>query len=1039
MFSLFFISRPIFAAVISILIVLGGAAAYLQLPVSRYPDITPPVVRVSASYPGANAKTLVDTVAAPIEQQVNGVDNMIYMNSTNTSDGAYSLDVSFKVGTDVDSATVLVQNRVSAANAQLPDDVKRTGVTTVKQSSELIAVYAVSSPNGRYDELFLSNYITLNIKDELLRIPGVGAANIFPSSDYSMRVWLDPEKLKARNMAVTDVIKAVQEQNMQVAAGQVGQEGGGASGQNFQLSVTTQGRLENTDQFANIIVKRGADSQLVRLKDVARIELGGDNYSTRGMLNGKPSALVVVYLSPGANMVNVASSISKKMELLSKQFPQDMRYDNTYDASLFVTESIKAVYHTLFEAFILVALTVLAFLQNWRATLIPIITIPVALIGTFMVMSGLGYTINMLTLSGLVLAIGIVVDDAIVVVENVERIMKEQHLSAKEATAIAMKEITGAIIAITLVLMAVFIPSALQSGISGRLAEQFAITIAVTTLFSAINALTLSPALCGLLLKQHDPHHTPGFLVRTFEGGITSMSNFYNGVAAFTLKNRTLALVSFAICIGLTVYMLKITPSGFLPEEDQGVMMVDAQLPQGASLQRTADMAKEVQAALESIDGVANIIAIPGTSFIDGNGSNKAMFIVPLTPWDERAKTGRNLRVIMQEANAKLQKIQSARILPFNLPSIPGLGTSSGFDLRILDKTNQGADSLGQTVQELLGDARQDPQLAMINSFYTAGTPQIFVDIDREKATTMNVPLDAINKTLQTYLGSYYVNDFNLFGRSYRVRIQAEGKFRATANDISSLEVRNADGEMLPLSAFVKIKDSFGPDKITRFNMFTSASVTGKGAPGISSNQALNGIEALAEKSLPNGMGLAFSGMSFEEKAAAGAGGLVFVMGMVAVYLILAAMYESVMLPLAVILAVPLAIVGAMIPLLVLHLDNNLYTQIALTLLIALGAKNAILIVEFARDNRMAGKSIVDSAYEAAKTRFRPIMMTSIAFTLGVWPLVAADGAGAASQKSLGIALFGGMIGATILALLFVPVLYVAIQSLREWKKPAAV
>lgn len=1037
MFSLFFINRPIFASVISILIVLAGLAAYSKLPVARYPDITPPMITVSTSYPGADAKTLTDTVASPIEQQVNGVDNMLYMSSTSTSDGAYSLNISFKVGTNVDTAQVLVQNRVNAALASLPEEVKRIGVTTNKKSTELVTIFALYSPNGEYDELFLANYAKLKLNDELLRVPGVGDISIFPSANYSMRIWLDPQQLKTRDMVVTDVVQAVQTQNAQIAAGSIGQAGGGAKNQNFQLTVTTQGRLQSVEEFGNIIVKRGSGGELVRLKEIARIELGSDNYNDLGRYNGKPAAMLLTYLSPGANMLDVAANINKKMKVLGKEFPSDLKYEDAYDASLFVSESITSVKHTLLDAFILVALTVLAFLQNWRATIIPLITIPVALIGTFSVMLGLGYTVNMLTMFGLVLAIGIVVDDAIIVVENVERVMKEHNLGVKEATALAMKEIYGAIIAITLVLMAVFVPSALQGGISGRLSEQFAITIAVTTLFSTINALTLSPALCAMLLKPHDPNHKPNALARAFESCITWMTLHYSTLSAFILKHSRISFCAFVAVVALTIYSMAITPTGFLPDEDQGVMMVDVQLPVSASLNRTEALTDKVQKQLQEIDGVANVVGIPGYSMLDGPGSNKALMITTLKPWAERDKTGRNINVIMKDAQIRLQQFQGARMLPFNLPAIPGLGQSSGFDLQVLDKKNQGSEALAQAVQTLVHAGREDKQFAMVNSFYTPGAPQIFVNVDREKARTLDVALDTINTTLQTYLGSLYINDFNLYGRSYRVRMQAEGPFRETSDDIANLEVRNAAGEMLPMAAFVTIENSFGSDKISRFNLYPSASVTGSGAEGISSSEALKSIENIATSNLPQGMGIAFSGMSYEEKNASGAGSLVFVMGMLVVYLILCALYESVLLPLAVILAVPMGILGAMLPLQWLHMDNNIYTQIALTLLIALGAKNAILIVEFARDHRATGESIAQSAYAAAKTRFRPIMMTSIAFTLGVLPLVLANGAGAASRQALGIALFGGMIASTFLGLLFVPTLYLVIQSLREWKNGA--
>ncbi len=1041
MFSKFFISRPVFACVISIVIVLLGAVAYMRLPVAQYPDLAPPIVRIEAFYPGANARTVADTVAAPIEQQVNGVENMIYMAST-SSDGRYSLDVSFETGTNIDMAAVLVQNRVAIAVNKLPEDVRRQGVTTRKQSPALVGVIAISSPDGRYDDIFLSNYMTIRMQDEIARLYGVGGINILPAKEYGMRVWLDTLKLKARGLTVTDVNNAIRQQNVQVAAGVVGRQPAPA-GTDFELTVTTLGRLSDPEQFKDIVVKRGEGDAVVRVRDIARVELGAKDYTTLSRFNGKPSAIMPVYQLPGANLVETADLLQKKLEELKKDFPEGLQGDFFYDASMFIKASMEEVKHTLIEAFVLVFIVVLVFLQNFRATLIPTITIPVALIGTFVFMAALGFSVNMLTMFGLVLAIGIVVDDAIVVVENVERNLALGAATVKEATERAMGEIFGPVVAITLVLMSVFIPTAALPGITGEMYRQFALTIAASTLLSGINALTLSPALCAVLLKKHDPHHKPGPIGRLVRLPATIFNKVFDAVTAVYAaiarrlgKAAILTLVLFAGVLFYTGYRYTSIPTGFVPEEDLGFVVVSAQLPNGASLERSQAVIDRVQGLVSDVEGVQNVISLGGFSILDGNGPNYANAWIVLKPWDERTKTGRGIRQIMAEIQRETAAIQEAQFLVFSLPAISGLGNASGFDMRLVDRASVGTAGLDNAVRETVQAALTQSKIGFAYSGYTPAVPQVYADIDRDKALRRNIPLPGIFDTLQTALGGTYVNDFNLFGRTFQVNTQAESQFRLTPDDIGRLEVRNAAGDMLPLTAVATIRDSVGDQKVARYNMYESATVNGFPAPGVSSGEALNIMEQVAADKLPQGVGYEWTAMSFQEKRIGTQGAMVFALAIILVYLILAAQYESWTAPLSVILSIPLVVLGAVEGLTLAGLDNNIFTQVGLVLLVGLGAKNAILIVEFARENRAEGKGIVDSAVEAARTRFRPILMTSLAFILGVLPLVLATGAGAAGRRSLGTAVMGGMIGVTILGLLFTPALYVAITWTAEKLSP---
>jgi HAE1 family hydrophobic/amphiphilic exporter-1 len=1048
MLSSFFIRRPIFASVVSIVIVLLGAVASLRLPIAQYPELAPPIVRVEALYPGADAKTIADTIAAPLEQEVNGVDRMIYMSST-SSDGRYSLDISFEVGTNVDLAAVLVQNRVNIAEAKLPEDVRRLGVTTRKQSTALAGVLALYSEDGSQTDLTLSNFLSLYWKDEIARIPGVGAINILPAKDYGMRVWLDPDKLKARGISVADVIAAVRNQNVQVAAGAIGRQPAPV-GTDFELIVSTKGRLAESGEFEEIIVKSTADGRVVRLADVARVELGARDYSTIATFNGKPNAILVVYQLPGANLVDITARLAAAIERLTDPklavpLPTGAKVKFFYDSSMFIKASLEEVTITLIEAFVLVFLVVLVFLQSLRTTLIPALTIPVSLVGTFMLMAAFGFSINMLTMFGLVLAIGIVVDDAIVVVENVERNMREHHLSPMDATFRAMSEITGPVIAITLVLMAVFIPTAILPGITGQMYRQFALTIAASTFLSAVCALTLSPALCALILKPHNPNHKSFILLRpfrwaadTFNSVFDRITTVYGFTARLAARFAIVTLLIFGGVLFVTGRLYNSVPTGFVPNEDLGFVVVAAQLPDGASLERTKSVIDRVSGMVSQVEGVEDVVTLAGFSVIQGQGTSYANAWIVLKPWDERAKTGRSVEAIMNEIRGRVGAIQESDMLVFSLPAIQGLGNTSGVEMRVQDKAGSGRQALFGSAWEMIGaaagQARPDGSKKLLTAYSTfrPTVPQLYLDIDREKAIKLGVPLEALFQTLQTQLGSSYVNDFNLLGRTYQVNLQADNQFRLKPEDILRLEVRNNSGSMVPLGTLMTVSPSQAPDRIERYNMYQAAAVYGIPAPGTSSGEAMAIFDGAGADKLPQGTGLEWTGLSFQERQASGQAVLVFGLGMLLVYLILAAQYESWTTPLAVVLSVPLVVLGAMFALSLRGLDNNVFTQIGLVLLIGLGAKNAILIVEFARESRAGGMSILDSAIHAAKTRFRPILMTSFAFILGVVPLMVAQGAGAASRQALGTAVFGGMLGATILGLFFTPTFYVVVTTIAE-------
>jgi len=1029
MLSKFFIERPIFASVISIVIVIGGVVAFGALPVAQYPEITPPTVEVSTIYPGANARVVAETVAAPIEQEVNGVENMIYMSSTSASDGSYTLTVTFEIGTDLDMAQVMVQNRVGLAEPKVPEDVKRQGINTKKKSPNIILFISLFSPDGRFDELYLSNYATLRIRDLISRIPGVGDVMIFPSSDYSMRVWLNPRQLKSRNLTTEDVLRAIREQNVQVAAGEIGQPPA-PPGQNFQYTVNVLGRLSDIEQFEEIIVKTEEGGRITRLSDIARIELGGKSYSITSSMSGVPSASIAVYQLPGANALQVADQVRAAMKDLGTFFPEGMEYKIPYDTTIFVDQSIKEVFVTLLQAAALVFIVLFIFLQDWRSTVIPAVTIPVSLIGTLAVMLAMGFSLNMLTLFGLVLAIGIVVDDSIVVVEATVAHM-ERGLKAKEAAIQAMSEVSGPVVATTLVLLAVFIPAAFMPGITGQMYRQFALTIAISTLFSSVNALTMSPALAAIVLRP--PRAKKNFFFRGFDSVFHKTGNFYSGVTGMLVRRTAVMMLLFLGLLLFIGWRFSSLPTGFLPTEDQGYLIANIQLPSGASLERTDGVLKKIDTILENTPGVQDWVSLGGYSIIDGtNVSNAATVFIVMTPWDERKDPSLRQEAILGGLQQQFFQIQEAIVFVFPPPAITGLGTVGGFQMQLQDRADVGLEELGKMTREIVQDGNAQSGLINLNSTFRVDVPQLFAEVDRTKCKTLDVPLSGVFNTLQAYLGSAYVNDFNKFGRTWQVKVQADHQFRVEADDIRQLEVRDAKGNMVPLGTLIKVDRVLGPQTILRYNLYPTASITGAAAPGYSSGQALKLMEDLTKAKLPPTMGYEWTAMSYQEKKVGSEAFLVFALAIILVFLVLAAQYESWTSPAAVILVVPLAVLGTVLALMMRHFDNNVYTQIGIVLLIGLASKNAILIVEFAMVERERGKGIMDAAVEAAKLRFRPILMTAISSIAGFTPLVVAAGAGAASRQAIGTAVVGGMIAATFMSLFFTPVFYVVMQRIGE-------
>jgi multidrug efflux pump len=1038
--SSFFIKRPIFASALSVLIFLAGLLAIFNLPISEYPEVTPPTIVVNAQFPGANPKVIAETVATPLEERINGVEGMLYMYSQSTTDGRMTLTVTFEIGTDPDLAQQLVQNRVSQALPRLPDVTRQLGVTTVKSSPDLTMVVNLVSPNDRYDILYLRNYAVLNIKDELAKISGVGQVSLFGSGDYAMRLWLDPEKIAERNMVAGDVVHAVHKQNVQVAAGVIGGPPY-AEAVELQFPVNAKGRLETAEEFEDIIVRVGDNGQVTRLRDVARVELGASEDALRSLLDNKESMALAIMASPGANALDISSDVRSRMEELSKNFPEGVEYSVVYDPTVFVSKSIDAVIKTLLEAVGLVVLVVIIFLQRWRAAIIPLLAVPVSIVGTFALMLLLGFSINVLSLFGLILAIGIVVDDAIIVVENVERNI-EEGLQPYEATIKAMREVTGPIIATTLVLLAVFVPIAFISGLTGQFYRQFALTIAISTVISAFNSLTLSPAMSRLLLKPEGEGRD--WLTRSMDKLFGRFFNWFNrffkrssdnyasGVAG-VVKRRGLGMGVYALLLVATYVMFQIIPSGFVPAQDKQYLVGFAQLPDGSTLERTEEVMREMSQVALKTPGVEAAIAYPGLS-INGfvNSPSSGIVFVTLDSFEERSNPSLSGFSLTQQLQAKYNEIEEAYIAIFPPPPVMGLGTIGGFKLQIQDRANQGYEKLKEVVAEVTAKAYQTPELAGVFSSYKIDVPQLYAELDRTKAMQLGLEVDEVFAAMQAYLGSLYINDFNQFGRTYQVIAQADKQFRDTPEDILKLKVRNNKGEMVPLGSIMAVSETFGPESAQRYNGFRAADLNGNAAPGYSSGQAQDAITRILEETLPAGMAFEWTELTYQQILAGDTTFFVIPLVLLLVFLVLAAQYESLTLPLSIILIVPMSMLSALIGLWLSNGDNNIFTQISLFVLMGLATKNAILIVEFARELEREGKTIVQATIEASRLRLRPILMTSFAFIMGVLPLVLSHGAGAEMRQSLGIAVFAGMLGVTFFGLFLTPVFYVALRKLEE-------
>jgi hydrophobe/amphiphile efflux-1 (HAE1) family protein len=1044
-FTHFFIDRPIFASVLSILIVIVGGLSLVTLPIAQYPEIAPPSVMVRAVYPGANAKVLAETVATPIEQEVNGVEDMLYMSSQASNDGVMQLTVTFKPGTDLDNAQIQVQNRVALAEPRLPEEVRRQGISIRKRSPDLTLVVNLISPNGRYDSVYLSNYAQLQIRDALARLPGVGDVTIFGSREYSMRVWLDPNKVAARDLTASDVVQAIREQNIQVAAGVVGQPPV-QHGVDFQFTVTAMGRLENESEFADIIIKTGKDGQVTRLKDVARIELGAKDYTAQLNLDGRPTVGLAVFQLPGSNAIETKEAVVRAMETLKQRFPADLDYLLVYDTVVFVQQSIQAVVGTLFEAILLVVAVVLIFLQNWRATVIPMLAVPVSLIGAFAVMSALDLSLNTLSLFGLVLAIGIVVDDAIVVVENVERNIA-LGLNARDATRKAMGEVVGPIVATALVLVAVFVPTAFITGVSGAFYRQFALTISVSTVISAFNSLTLSPALCALMLdRAHDRRKDWltwlfdvlfGWLFRGFNRLFGAFSTGYEKLVRRLIRISAVVLVLYVALNGLNYAAFKTVPTGFIPAQDQGYLILYAQLPDAASFERTDEVIQRATRIALEVPGVQHVNAYSGFSILSfGAQSNTGTMFARLAPFEERAGHPELYAdAVLAQLQQRLAGIEDAYIAVFAPPPVRGLSSVGGFKLQIQDRANVGSAELERAANEIIAKANQQPGMARVFTTFRAQVPQLYLDVDRTKAKSIQVALGDLFDTLQIYLGSLYVNDFNLFGRTYQVVAQADSEFRATPADIARLKTRNREGQMVPLGTLVKAKESVGPDRVSHYNLFPAAEINGITLPGLSSGQAIATMENLLQAELPPTLGFEWTELSLQEILAGNTAAIVFPLSVVFVFLALAAQYESWSLPLAVILIVPMCLLSSMAGVWLNGMDNNIFTQVGFIVLVGLASKNAILIVEFAKHRQEEGRNRFDAAVEAARLRLRPILMTSLAFIMGVFPLVVSTGAGAEARRLLGTAVFSGMLGVTLFGLLLTPVFYVVVRGVVERRR----
>ena len=1035
-FSHFFVDRPIFAAVLSVILTLLGAISYRALPITEFPEIAPPTVEVTATYPGASAEVLAGTVASPIEQEINGVDNMIYVVSQSIGDGTLTIDAVFKPGTDVDQAQVLVQNRVSVAIPRLPDQVQKFGVTVRKKSPDLMLVIHLLSPDGTLDQQYISNYATINIKDVLTRVDGVGDTLVFGARDFSMRIWLDPAKIQARGLAADDVVSALRTNNVAVSAGAINQPPAKSPG-GFQIAVQTLGRLASTEQFGDIVVATDRDGRVTRVRDIARVELGSQDYTKNAYLDDKVATAIAVFQRPGSNALSTSRALFATMEQLAKDFPPGLSYRVAYDTTGFIKQSVDEVIKTLFEAAVLVVIVIILFLQSWRAAIIPIVAIPVSLVGTFFVMQAFGFSLNNLTLFGLVLAIGIVVDDAIVVVENVERYLR-QGLSPKEAAHKTMDEVGGALIAIALVLCAVFIPTAFITGISGAFYKQFALTITTSTIISCFVSLTLSPALAGLLLKPHDHEERKGFWataarpIGAFFSGFNRVfdkfSSAYGGLTRRVIRRIAVMLVLYLGLIGLAYFQFARTPSGFVPPLDRGYFITAITLPPGASLERTDRVVRKASEILLSRPGVANAVTFAG---FDGatftNAPNSGVIFVTLKPFEERVKAELSSAAILNDLRSQMQVLREAFVLVIPPPSVPGIGTGGGFKMYVQDRAGRGPRALEQVVGSVVGAANRTPGLVQVFTLFNTSTPQIYADIDRTKAEMLGVPITRFFDTLATYMGSTFVNDFNLFGRTYRVTAQADNPFRVTVRDVENLRTRSVTDDVVPLGAVATFRQITGPYRVPRYNLFAAAEVQGASLPGFSTGQAIAAMEKIAE-TLPTGFGYEWTEIALQEKGAGNTAAIAFGLAVVFVFLLLAAQYESLLLPLSVILIVPMCLLAAFSGVLWRGMDNNILTQIGLVVLIGLAAKNAILIVEFARQAEEQGANRWDAAVQAARTRLRPILMTSFAFVLGVVPLMIATGAGAELRQALGTVVFFGMLGVTVFGLIFTPVFYVMVR-----------
>lgn len=1031
MFSKFFIDRPIFATVLALLVVVAGLVTLGILPIAQYPEITPPTVQVSAVYPGANAQTVAQTVGIPIEQQVNGVDGMLYMSSNSSSSGAYSLTITFAVGTDIDMATVQVQNRVSIAQSSLPAPVVVQGVTVQKQSSNIVMFLTMKSDNAEYDGLYLSNYAKLNLIDQLSRVPGVGAVNVMGAGDYSMRIWLDPSAMRIRNLSPEDIYQAIQTQNLEVSAGNVGQPIGTDNKNAYQYSLNVKGRLTSAEEFGNIILRTEAGGKVLRLRDVARIDLGSASYSVVSQLNGKPTAAIAIYQQPGSNSLDVSNGVKTRMTELAQNFPTGIQYDVTLDTTDVIHASIDEVMVTFLETTLLVVLVIFLFLQNWRAVIIPCITIPVSLIGTLAIIALFGFSINTLTLFGLILAVAIVVDDAIVVVENSTRLLDTGRYTARQAVTEAMGEITGPIVGVVLVLLAVFIPTTFVSGISGQMYKQFAITIAASTLLSGLNSLTLTPALCALFLQPTKPSTFP--LYKGFNRLFDKSQGVYDKVVKYLLQRPIAALISYVVLALVAITFFVKWPSTFIPDEDDGYFIAVVQLPPAASLERTEAVGKQINAILSTFPEVKDYIGISGFSIMGGGEqSNSATYFVVLKNWDERKGKEHTAAAVVERFNMEAYSIQEAEAFAMVPPAIPGLGATGGLQLQLEDRNNLGTAEMQRAVDVLMKNYHDYPALASVSSQYQANVPQYFLNIDRDKVQLMGVPLSSVFTTLGYYMGQAYVNDYVQFGHIYQVKLEASDQAQRVINDVLKLSVSNASGEMVPFSSFMLVEEQLGMNQINRYNMYSTAAVTCNVAPGSSSGEAIQQVESLIKDHLGDEFGYEWTSVAYQETQAGTTTSIVFIMALLVAFLVLAAQYESWTSPVAAVIGLPVALLGAMIGCYVMGTPVSIYTQIGIILLVALSAKNGILIVEFARDFRAQGNSIRDAAFQAGHIRLRPILMTSLAFVFGVMPLLFSTGAGAESRIALGAAVVFGMALNTLLATIYIPNFYELMQKLQE-------